>query len=292
MTMTMTRPETDAGSDYARVEEAIRFIQGHAGLQPSLEEISERLSLSPFHFQRLFRRWAGISPKRFLQHVTVDHAKRLLEESGNVLDTAFEVGLSSPARLHDHFVSLEAVTPGEFKSGGSSLLIRHGVHAGPFGPMFLAATERGICRLGFVGAAGAAEELKLVQQDWPRAELRDDPEFTAELARRVFSSNQERRRPIHLQVRGTNFQIAVWRALLSIPAGRLCSYERLARAAGRPGAARAVGGALAANRVAYLIPCHRVIRAGGDLGGYRWGGARKSALIAWESVAVPAAAPA
>jgi AraC family transcriptional regulator of adaptative response/methylated-DNA-[protein]-cysteine methyltransferase len=289
MTTTMT---TGARTDYDRIEQAIRYIRANADRQPGLEEISDRLNLSPFHFQRLFRRWAGISPKRFLQHVTVDHAKRLLEESGNVLDTAYEVGLSSPARLHDHFVSLEAVTPGEYKQAGAGLLIRHGLHEGPFGAMFLAATERGLCRLGFVDAGDEEAELDLLRSDWPRAELRHDLAFTSEIANGVFPSDRGPRGPLHLQVRGTNFQIAVWRALLRVPAGSLCTYDSVARAIGRPGAAQAVGNAVGANRVAYLIPCHRVIRAGGELGGYRWGTARKSAMIAWESVAEPAAAQA
>lgn len=266
-------------SDYQRIEKAIRFIEERSSDQPSLDEVAAEVGLSQFHFQRLFRRWAGISPKRFLQFVTVEHAKKLLESSNSVMETAFEVGLSGPARLHDHFVALEAVTPGEYKSGGEGIDIRYGVHESPFGSMFVAATERGICGLRFVDGE-SSEAVKWLSEVWPGAELNEDRRGTADVASRIFEPNGE---PLALFVRGTNFQVSVWKALLEIPPGSLVAYEQLARAVGKPRASRAVGTALGANRIAYLIPCHRVIRSSGAMGGYAWGTARKRAMIGWES---------
>ena len=268
-------------SDYERIETAIRFIEENAGGQPSLEEIAGHVGLSPFHFQRLFRRWAGISPKRFLQFVTVEHAKGLLASSSSVMDTAFEVGLSGPARLHDHFVALEAVTPGEYKSRGEGLRICHGVHGSPFGDVFLATTERGICGLRFVDG-DAQDAVSWLGELWPGADLKEDRAATRPVARRVFEQ-PENPAPIKVLVKGTNFQVAVWKALLRIPAGQLVAYEDVARTIGRPSASRAVGGAVGANRISYLIPCHRVIRSSGALGGYAWGGSRKRAMIGWEA---------
>ncbi len=266
-------------SDYDRVAQAIQFIEASAGEQPTLEEVAEQVGLSPFHFQRLFRRWAGISPKRFLQFVTVEHAKNLLKSSNSVMETAFEVGLSGPARLHDHFVALEAVTPGEFKSGGRGISIGYGVQKSPFGQMFLATTERGICGLRFVDGA-SSEAIDWLQELWPEAELHEDKAGTRELVQRVFEPNDE---PLKLFVRGTNFQVAVWKALIEIPPGQLVAYEQIARAIGKPGASRAVGTAVGANRISYLVPCHRVIRGSGAMGGYAWGTPRKRAMIGWEA---------
>ncbi len=266
-------------TDYERVERAILYLDRHRSEQPALEEVAAEAGLSPFHFQRLFRRWAGTTPKRFLQALTVDHAKRLLRQSTSVLDATFEVGLSGPSRLHDHFVSLEAVTPGEFKSRGAGLRILHGVHPSPFGPMLLAATERGICSLSFVGGRDVAAEVEALVRDWRGASLTEDGKATRALAERIFEGGGR----LPLLVRGTNFQVQVWRALLSVPAGSLVTYGELARAVGRPRAPRAAAGAVAANRIAYVIPCHRVIRSLGEPGGYRWGPTRKRAMIARES---------
>ena len=273
-------------SDYQRIETAISFIETSAAEQPSLDDIAVEVGLSPFHFQRLFRRWAGISPKRFLQFVTVEHAKGLLRGSNSVMEAAFEVGLSGPARLHDHFVALEAVTPGEFKSEGQGIEIRYGVHRSPFGDAFVATTERGICGLCFVdGDSGDA--VTWLRSQWRGADLVEDQPGTEALARSVFDSGAGDGEALRVLV---NFQIAVWKALLKIPPGRLVAYEQVARAVGRPSASRAVGSAVGANRISYLIPCHRVIRGSGALGGYAWGEWRKRAMIGWESGRVEAAA--
>ncbi len=269
-------------TDYERIETAIRFIEEHAAEQPSLDDVAHEVGLSPFHFQRLFRRWAGISPKRFLQFVTVEHAKELLKGASSVMETAFEVGLSGPARLHDHFVALEAVTPGEFKSGGEGIEIRYGVHPSPFGQAFLATTERGICGLRFVDD-DAGEAVDWLRRLWPGARMREDRAGTRAVSEHVFDPDAGARGSLKLLVKGTNFQIAVWKALLKIPPGRLVAYEQIAQAIGRPSASRAVGSAVGANRISYLIPCHRVIRGSGALGGYAWGLPRKRAMIGWES---------
>lgn len=275
--------------DYPRIETAIRYLATHVDEQPTLSAVAAEVGLSPFHLQRVFKRWAGISPKRLLQLLTVEHAKELLDESASVLDTAYEVGLTSPARLHDHFVALEAVTPGEYKSTGGELEIRYGLHDSPFGRMFLAVTRRGVCRLAFPGADGkkSADTAELAER-WPRARLIEDREATVSTARRIFDRAADD--PLPLVVQGTNFQIAVWRALLSIPQGEVTTYSRIAAAIGRPRAVRAVGNAVGANPIAYLIPCHRVLRQVGALGGYRWGAERKQALLAWESARLEAAA--
>ncbi len=269
-------------SDYERIASAIQFIEEHAGDQPTLDEVALHVGLSPFHFQRLFRRWAGISPKRFLQFVTVEHAKGLLRSSASVMDAAFEVGLSGPARLHDHFVALEAVTPGEYKSGGAGIDIGYGVQASPFGDMFLATTDRGICGLRFVDDE-TDDAVDWLRRLWPGARLFEDRRGTSVLAERVFDSGPASSEPLQLFVRGTNFQVAVWKALLKIPPGRLVAYEQVAQAIGRPTASRAVGSAVGANRISFLIPCHRVIRTSGAMGGYAWGTPRKRAMIGWES---------
>ena len=275
-------------ADYPRIETAIRYLAAHAEEQPTLSNVAAEVGLSPFHLQRVFKRWAGISPKRLLQLLTVEHAKELLDESASVLDATYEVGLTSPARLHDHFVALEAVTPGEYKSGGGDLEIRYGFHGSPFGHMLIAATDRGICRLTFPSGDEQRDEIAGLAQRWPRATLVESRTATADLAQRIFDG-ESREEPLRLLVQGTNFQIAVWRALLSIPEGEATTYSRIAHAIGRPRAVRAVGNAVGANPIAYLIPCHRVLRQIGALGGYRWGSTRKQALLAWESARLEAA---
>lgn len=274
---------TAVNGDYERVAAAIGYIRRNRRRQPSLAEIAAAVHASPYHFQRSFRRWAGVSPKRFLQVLTVEDAKRRLLDAGT-LAAALEVGLSGPGRLHDHFVTLEAVTPGEFKRRGSGLTIAYGTCASPFGPAFIAATGRGICRLAF---GGVEEGLDWLASAWPGARLRADAEEIAALGRLVFGAARPAT-PLHLLVRGTNFQVQVWRALLAVPPGRLATYGGLARALGNPRAARAVGAAVAANPIGWLIPCHRVIRETGEVGGYAWGAVRKQALIAHEALGAPA----
>jgi AraC family transcriptional regulator of adaptative response/methylated-DNA-[protein]-cysteine methyltransferase len=268
-------------TDYERVEEAIRFIEARASEQPSLEEIASHLDLSPFHFQRLFARWAGVSPKRFLQYVTVEGAKRLLDESASVLETALEVGLSGPSRLHDLFVGVEAVTPGEFKSAGQGLELRYGFHTSPFGPCFVATSGRGVCALEFIDGTRLHESVAALRRRWKGADLVEDPGAGEAILAAAFG--REGGGPISLHLAGTNFQLKVWKALLSIPEGKLASYGRLADMVGSPGAARAVGTALSQNPIGFLIPCHRVLRSTGEIGGYRWGVERKKAIIAWEA---------
>lgn len=268
--------------DYQRVEQAIHFIEDNLPDQPSLGEISASVGLSEYHFQRLFRRWAGVSPKRFLEYLTAGQARRLLENSRSVLDAAFEVGLSGPSRLHDLTINIYAATPGELKRRGAGLDILFGVHSSPFGDCLLARTERGICWLSFLGPVGREEAVEELKKEWPAALLREDQAATRPLAERIFGPGAGGS-PLSLFVRGTNFQIKVWEALLRIPPGAAVSYRDLAARIGSPGAARAVGRAVATNPVAFLIPCHRVLRQSGAFAGYRWGLARKKALLGWEA---------
>jgi AraC family transcriptional regulator of adaptative response/methylated-DNA-[protein]-cysteine methyltransferase len=269
--------------DYSRIERAIHFLEENYHRRPELREVAESVNLSEFHFQRLFRRWAGISPKRFIQFLTLEHAKRLLADSHSVLDATYDAGLSSPGRLHDLFVNLEAMTPGEFKAQGAGLDIRYGFHPSPFGECLLAVTERGICGLGFVASGGRAGTLSDFRGRWPRARFEENWRLTQPYISRIFGGEKSAgARPITLLLHGTNFQIKVWEALLAIPMGRVTTYEALAASLGRAGAARAVGGAVGKNPIAFLIPCHRVIRKVGVTGDYHWGAARKKAMLAWE----------
>lgn len=280
--------------DYARVERAIRFVEANRRRQPELTQIAASVHLSEYHFQRLFQRWAGISPKRFLQFLTKEDAKRRLRESATVLDAALESGLSGSGRLHELLVECEAVTPGEVRRGGEGLEIRYGFHPSPFGECLLASTPRGICALRFVegvGPARRARELESLAREWPKARWFRDPDRTGALAGRAFTgllphgqgrSGQGKGR-VRLYLRGTNFQVKVWEALLAVPEGSVTTYSALARAIGRPGAARSVGSAAGRNPIALLIPCHRVLRSVGDFTGYRWGGPRKQAILAWEA---------
>jgi len=281
------RPTVDLreqSRDYARVERAIRYLAAHRQRQPGLGEIAASVQLSEFHFQRLFQRWAGISPKRFLQHLTKEDAKRRLRHSASVLETALETGLSGSGRLHELLVECEAVTPGEVRSAGAGLQIRYGFHASPFGECLLAATARGICALRFVEPGGRASELEALRREWPNARWTPDPNTTGALASRAFHGLERRDGPLRLHLRGTNFQIKVWEALLALPEGGVTSYSALARAIGHPDSARAVGNAVGHNPIALLIPCHRVLRASGDFSGYRWGSLRKQAILAREAV--------
>lgn len=282
----------DPATDYARIERAIEFIRANFLDQPSLDEVARQVHLSPFHFQRLFQRWAGVSPKRFLQFLTVEHAKTRLADH-DVLRAALDSGLSGPSRLHDLFVSIEALTPGEFKRGGAGLTIHHGTHSTPFGLCLLATTPRGVCGLSFLNTpADADAALGELRAKWPAAKLVPDAVATRPQADAIFPPSPPMPRapaqPIPLLIAGTNFQLQVWHALLRIPSGCLSSYESVAQAIGQPKAARAVGSAIAQNSLGYLIPCHRVIKKTGNFGEYRWGSVRKQTMLAWEAAHSPA----
>lgn len=268
----------ERSQDYRLIEQAIRFIESNATRQPELEEVAAAVGMSEFHFQRTFTRWAGISPKRFLQFLTKEHAKELLAESENLLDTTHQIGLSSLGRLHDLFVTTEAVTPGEYKTRGAGVTIRYGIHPTPFGKCLIATTERGICHLGFVQTSEGDAVDNLVA-DWKEAKMIEDVRATAPLVAPIFDLNWRGKEALRLHLRGTNFQIKVWEALLQIPQGTVTTYGQIATRIGQPSALRAVGTAVGHNPIAVLIPCHRVLRKDGDFGNYRYGSARKKALL-------------
>jgi AraC family transcriptional regulator, regulatory protein of adaptative response / methylated-DNA-[protein]-cysteine methyltransferase len=272
-----------ATSDYARIEKAIRYLDANFRAQPSLSEIAAQVHLSEYHFQRLFRRWAGITPKRFLQYLTAEHSRRLLRESRSVLEVSDASGLSSAGRLHDLLVGLHAVTPGELKTQGADLVIRYGFHPSPFGECLIAITPRGVCALEFVGEGGRAAAFDRLLSQWQGATLRHQPRATRLLAARVFAAPHAAANCCDLFVQGSNFQVKVWEALLRIPPGHVVSYEDIAARIGAPAATRAVASAIARNSIAFLIPCHRVIRKTGVFGEYRWGSTRKQAILGWEA---------
>ena len=272
---------------YDRIEQAIRYIEEHRLDQPGLDEVAAGVGLSPNHLQRLFTAWAGVSPKQFLRYLTLDRAREALRGDRSVLDAAYDAGLSGPGRLHDLLVRFDALTPGEARARGRGLAIRYGLHDGVFGRALVGLTDRGICWISFHGPGEERAALAELRAEWPEAALVADEAATWAAAGRPLASGAVARgQPLRLWARGTNFQIKVWEALLRIPSGRLATYGDVARAIGRPGAGRAVGGAVASNPISLLIPCHRVIRASGRFEtGYRWGTARKRALIAWEATA-------
>ncbi len=270
--------------DYRRIEQAIAYLEERALEQPSLEEVAEHIGLSSYHFQRLFKSWAGVSPKRFLQYLTIENAKKLLRESVSVLDTALDVGLSGPGRLHDLFVSVEAMTPGEFKTQGKDLLISYGFHVTPFGECLLAVTPRGICSLAFVEPDARSVALNELKKTWQETTLIENSNAGKDTINTIFGQIRSQAKvPLKVLLRGTNFQIKVWEALLRIPEGTVVSYGFLADAVGHPGAHRAVGTAAGHNPIGYLIPCHRVLRVNGEIGGYHWGATRKRAILAREA---------
>lgn len=271
-------------NDYARIEKAMAFMVANAAQQPSLDTIAAQVHLSAFHFQRLFCRYAGVSPKRFLQALTLARGKQLIASTQSLTDTAQALGLSGGSRLYDHFVTLEAVTPGEFKRQGEGVEIAYGIHPTPFGEVLVATTHRGICRMGFLAATPEADILALLAAEWPRSTLHHQPEATRYAVEALFEpKNNASPGALSLHVRGTNFQLNVWRALLMIPDGQLASYSHIAQLLGAPKSSRAVGNAVGANPVALWIPCHRVIQQSGALGGYRWGLEVKRQVQAWEA---------
>jgi AraC family transcriptional regulator of adaptative response/methylated-DNA-[protein]-cysteine methyltransferase len=278
---------TQLSNDYARIEQVIYYLEKNAPNQPSLCEISNYIHISEYHLQRLFTRWVGISPKRFLQFITKEHAKQLLTKSASILETTNQVGLSSPGRLHDLFITWEAVTPGEFKHLGDGITINYGFHQTPFGEILLGSTVRGICSLSFVTPAGRVAAFDALQEDWLHANLVENLSITKSLVETIFApSTLSAPQILHLFMHGSNFQLKVWEALLHIPAGNVVSYRDIASYLGEPNASRAVGNALARNPIAILIPCHRVIRSMGEFGNYHYGSTRKVALLGWEMAKV------
>jgi AraC family transcriptional regulator of adaptative response/methylated-DNA-[protein]-cysteine methyltransferase len=274
-------------NDYERIARVIRYLDECHTEQPDLSTLSKHVGLSPFHFHRLFTTWAGITPKDFLQCLTQSHARELLRRGKSILDVAMDTGLSGAGRLHDLCVNLEAASPGELKSGGEGWTIEAGFANSPFGRCLVGQSPRGICHLSFVDPENFPAALADLQADWPNARLHRDDALATRLSARIFERDHPARvqSPLRVLVNGTAFQVRVWQALVKIPSGTLVSYGSLAAALNQPAAARAVGSAVGKNSLAYLIPCHRVIRETGIIGDYRWGSVRKRALVAWENAA-------
>ncbi len=270
--------------DYQRIEKAIHFIEENFKSQPTLDQMAQSVYLSKYHFNRLFKRWAGISPIQFMQFLTLDYTKKQLVASKSLLETALDAGLSGTSRLHDLFITFEAMTPGDFKKKGAGLLISYGFCDSPFGECLLARTQRGICYFGFVDAGERSEAFGQLRDTWPGSEFIENPTIVCPIVNDIFRvDRQKNAQPFNLQIKGTNFQINVWKALLSIPKGCVVSYQDIAAHIGNPKAFRAVANAIAINPVAYLIPCHRVIAKSGTIHQYRWGSDRKKAIIGWEA---------
>ena len=280
---------TDAAADYEVVRRAIGHIRGHWREQPEIEAIAEAAGVTPTELHHLFRRWAGLTPKAFLQALTLDGARQLLRDSASVLDATYEVGLSGPGRLHDLFVTHEAMSPGEWKSGGEGLTIHFGFHPSPFGHALVMATERGLAGLAFADSGEERAALADMKSRWPKATYVEDFLRTAPIARRIFDSSQWREdQPLRVVLIGTDWEVRVWEALLKIPMGRLATYSSIAGKVCTPAAARAVGAAVGKNPVSFVVPCHRVVGKSGDLTGYHWGITRKRAMLGWEAGQVAA----
>lgn len=274
--------------DYHRIEKAMTYLSEHAYRQPTLDEVAAHVHLSPFHFQRMFCKWSGTTPKRFLQTLTLERGKRLLDDECPLADVSHSIGLSGGSRLYDHFVKLEAMTPGEYRSGGENVRMQYGLHETPLGRMLIAVTCRGVCQIDFIDEQSADEVLVKLAKKWPNAKpIRNDNSTGYVIDRLFVDKTNKQDGPLSLHVSGTNFQLAVWRALLRIPSGKLVTYTQIANAIGNPQAPRAVGNAIGANPVALLIPCHRVIQQSGALGGYRWGTGKKAMVQTWEQLQRP-----
>jgi AraC family transcriptional regulator of adaptative response/methylated-DNA-[protein]-cysteine methyltransferase len=279
--MMLTTKEPDI--NYVRIERAIQFLEQHFRRQPSLDEIAEHVHLSPFHFQRMFSNWAGVTPKRFLQFLTIDFLKEKLVSTKNILEATELAGLSSQSRVYDLFTTLEGVTPQEYRTRGNGIQVTYGIHPTPFGLALLGTTARGICWLSFIASdEDPGRAIESMKEHWHNAIFRSDESVTAPLIDRIFHVNQTDSGPLHLFVKGTTFQLKVWEALLRIPMGAVTTYQGVAEYIGKPRALQAVGSAVGANQIAYLIPCHRVIRKDGVLGEYRWSPARKKSIVGWE----------
>jgi AraC family transcriptional regulator, regulatory protein of adaptative response / methylated-DNA-[protein]-cysteine methyltransferase len=283
-------PLLAAADDYAVVRRAIAFISEHWRDQPEIDEIAAAAGTTTADLHHVFRRWAGLTPKAFLQAITLDHARRLLRASASVLDAAYEVGLSGPGRLHDLFVTHEAMSPGEWKSGGEGLSVAYGFHPSPFGHALVMTTERGLAGLAFADPGEEDAALADMRGRWPKARYGEDKERTGPLARRIFDPTLWRpERPLRVVLIGTDFEVRVWETLLGIPMGRAITYSDIAVKLGKPTAARAVGAAVGKNPVSFVVPCHRVVGRSGDLTGYHWGLTRKRAMLGWEAGRVEAA---
>ena len=270
--------------DYTHVKRAVEYLSENWRGHPSLDDIARNTGLSPTHFQKVFKRWAGISPKQFLQAITLDHARTLLRDAASVLDATYEVGLSGPGRLHDLFVTHEAMTPGVYKAKGEGVEIMHGFHDSPFGRALLMVTEHGLAGLAFADQGGERAALDDMMSRWPRAAYREDLSATARFADRIFDPAQwKSETPLRIVMIGTDFEIRVWETLLKIPLGRMTTYSDVADHIGKPTAARAVGTAVGRNPISFVVPCHRVLGRSGGLCGYHWGLTRKQAILGWEA---------
>lgn len=269
-------------TNYSRIAEAIGYIKENFKTQPGLEEVAEKIHVSPFHFQRLFTEWAGVSPKKFLQYITVEHAKKMLKENqATLFDTAFETGLSGTGRLHDLFINIEGMSPGEYKNGGESLTINYSFAETPFGNILVASTPRGICHMAF--ADEEKQALHSLQEMFPNATYHQMVDLAQQNVLYIFTHDWTKLNQIKLHLKGTEFQLKVWETLLKIPMGQLATYGNIAKQIQQPTASRAVGTAIGDNPVAFLIPCHRVIQSSGVFGQYHWGSIRKTAMIGWEA---------
>jgi AraC family transcriptional regulator of adaptative response/methylated-DNA-[protein]-cysteine methyltransferase len=272
-------------TNFSRIEEAIGYINANFKTQPSLEEIAKNIHLSPYHFQRLFTEWAGVSPKKFLQYISVEHAKNMLKKNQSTLaDAAFETGLSGTGRLHDLFINIEGMTPGEYKNGGENLSINYSYAESPFGNILVASTSKGICYMAF--ADDEKETLKTLQKNFPNARYKQMVDLIQQNALYIFTHDWKKLSNIKLHLKGTAFQIKVWETLLKIPMGQLSNYGTIANQIENPKASRAVGSAISDNPVAFLIPCHRIIQSTGNFGQYHWGSNRKTAMIGWEAAKI------
>lgn len=279
----MQEMETQQEINYNRIAEAIDFYRLNFKKQPDLEEVAEHIHISPFHFQRMFKEWAGVTPKQFLQYLSLEHAKGLLKESRTSLfDAAFETGLSGTGRLHDLFIKVEGMTPGEYKNGGAQLHIHYSFAESPFGTLIVASTPKGICYMAFADQ-GPEAALAALKKDFPSAGYQQLTDQIQQNALFIFNQDWSRLGEIKLHLKGTPFQLKVWETLLKIPMGEVSTYTGVAEKLNNPKASRAVGSAVAGNPVAFLIPCHRVIKATGEFGEYHWGSTRKSAMIGWEA---------
>ena len=271
-------------TDYERIEKAIIYLKDNFKEQPDLDSIAKQVHLSPFHFQRMFKDWAGVSPKKFVQFISVEYAKKLLKENLSLLDTSFETGLSGTSRLHDLFISIEGMSPGEYKSGGRELAINYSFAETAFGDIIIASTAKGICHLAFVN--DQKQGLLTLRENFPQASLTQKTDLLQQDALRIFTGDWTDLNKVKLHLKGTAFQLKVWQTLLTVPLGQVTSYSRIANIIQQPNASRAVGTAIGNNPVAFLIPCHRVIKETGIIGNYHWGSSRKTAMLGWEAAKI------